>query len=425
MTRPDEPYYVLYDEDFGLSGLAGKLGAGALAPDEAGGDAQVGEDARSLLGASLPEDEIRTLWLAACRGRFDPGGMESWLRRLSDEHPAPPRKKPGPKKYLSTMPSASTRPVLVEEEMREAVLAEVRAVEQDLVRAAAPPDVVPALRRAVAEAGADLGFRLLLRILKSYGVRVSKERYDRFQALAEPLEYCSSVVQDDLDVDWPPLDPSRRDTVWDFGLSELAGRFAGYWLDHTALDVVEQCARGDDSGQTPGSAAAVLLEDAVRLRESTLSTDTIMQLWLAASDAGFRLDRYSIDVRHWLEQIAGVCRERLRETAPDYRFVLTPPVRADLRDDVLRELRELAPEMAARAVSPTWLPIPGALAVDAVEQTVEQVDPDLGFRLFLRVLGTLSVPLTRERYDRYLALGARFGYGEYHVSTVDYLVGED
>jgi hypothetical protein len=42
--------------------------------------------------------------------------------------------------------------------------------------------------------------------------------------------------------------------------------------------------------------------------------------------------------------------------------------------------------------------------------------------LFLRVLSALSVRLTREQYDRYRAIGERFGYGEYHVSYVDYLI---
>lgn len=427
MTRPDEPYYVLYDGDFGLSGLAGKLGAGTPSPgDEQVGDEQVGEDARRLLDSALPEDAMRTLWLAACREQFDPIGhgmdMWSWLRRLSDEHPPPPRKRPGPTKYLSTIPSGPPRPVLVEEEMREALLAEIRAAEQDLARAVPLPEAVPALRRVVTEAGADLGFRLFLRLLKAYAVRVGKEQYDRFLSLSDPFEYHYGVVHDEMDVDWPPIDTTRRDSTWDFGLSSLTDRFVGHWYDDTARDVVRKCAEADDAAQTPGTAAALLLEDAQRLLESPLSTDAITALWLVASDAGFRLDRYSIDARQWLEQIADVCRERLRDMAPDYRLVPAPPVRTELRDEVLRELRDIAPEMAARSVSPRWQSVPGAAAVEALEQVVVQADHDLGFRLFLRALHALAVPLTEERYARYQALGERFGYGEFHVSQVDHLL---
>jgi hypothetical protein len=32
------------------------------------------------------------------------------------------------------------------------------------------------------------------------------------------------------------------------------------------------------------------------------------------------------------------------------------------------------------------------------------------------------VPLAQEQYDRYRAIGERFGYGEYHVSDVDHLI---
>lgn len=66
-----------------------------------------------------------------------------------------------------------------------------------------------------------------------------------------------------------------------------------------------------------------------------------------------------------------------------------------------------------------WHGIPGAVAARALEQVVSEVDPDLGFRLFLPVLLALGMPLTEERYARYKALGERFGYGEFHVSQVE------
>ncbi|MCT9011404.1 hypothetical protein [Streptomyces rhizosphaerihabitans] len=98
------------------------------------------------------------------------------------------------------------------------------------------------------------------------------------------------------------------------------------------------------------------------------------------------------------------------------------PVRTELADLVLREVRETAPTVADKTVSPHWRPVPATEVMDALEHVVTRIDPDLGFRLFLRVLSVLQVSLTQERYDRYRAIGERFGYGEYHVCDVDYLI---
>lgn len=99
------------------------------------------------------------------------------------------------------------------------------------------------------------------------------------------------------------------------------------------------------------------------------------------------------------------------------------PARTELADLVLREVRETAPTVADKVVSPHWRPVPATEVMDALEHVVTRIDPDLGFRLFLRVLSHLRVSLTQEQYDRYQAIGERFGYGAYHVSDVDHLIG--
>ncbi|MFF0737410.1 hypothetical protein ACFYVK_38080 [Streptomyces chartreusis] len=187
--------------------------------------------------------------------------------------------------------------------------------------------------------------RLLLRILKAGSVRVGKACHDRYVELSDSFEYCYAVVDDGLEVDWPPLDTDRRDGTWNFGLSELTSRFAGEWHDRTRLEVVRETAGSDDVGQTPGTAAALLLEDVTRL--------------------------------------------------------------------------------ASRTVQPHWQGVPGADAARVLEQVVTRVDPDLGFRLFLRVLIALWMPLTAERYARFEALGKRFGHGKYLVSEIDQFIRSD
>jgi hypothetical protein len=175
-------------------------------------------------------------------------------------------------------------------------------------------------------------------------------------------------------------------------------------------------ADADEPGQSPGTAAALLLEDALRLLDSPLSDDTITTLWVAVSDAALR-----IDGRDWLRLVADVCEERLREVAPAYTPVL-PAARTELADTVLLEVREVALAVADKAISPHWQPLPAVEAMAALEQVVGRVDPDLGFRLFLRVLRLLSVRVTRGQYERYEAIGERFGYGEYHVNEIEQLV---
>lgn len=54
----------------------------------------------------------------------------------------------------------------------------------------------------------------------------------------------------------------------------------------------------------------------------------------------------------------------------------------------------------------------GAEVVAALQQLVVEVDPDLGFRFFLRVLNAHLVPVTESQYERYHQLGERFGHHE-------------
>ncbi|WP_229833741.1 hypothetical protein [Streptomyces xantholiticus] len=364
---------------------------------------ELGVDVRCLLDSAVPGDVMRTAWLAASCGRFDPAAhgmdMSDWLQRLADLYPGRPRKRSA--------------------DLRDAIVQEVRTVAATL-----SGPVATALESIISECDEDLGLRLFLRVVKNHGLPVGKDQYDRLMALGTTLRYPGPLVYEGINVQWPPIDTTRRDATGDFGFSGLTSWFAGNWHDHTARETVQMAAANDDTAETPGSAAAMLLEDTLRLLESPLSAETISTLWLAASERGFSIDRFSIDARHWLGQIVDVCTERLRTVDPAYRHV-TPPIRSDLTDVVLREVREARPLLEDRTVSPHWQGIAGPTAAQAIEEVIGQVDPDLGFRLFLRLLTVLSVPLTAEQYSRYHALGEQFGYGEFHVGELEVLVRHD
>ncbi|MGY1497496.1 hypothetical protein ACW4TU_13020 [Streptomyces sp. QTS52] len=438
MARQREQYGILYEGDFGLSALAEKLSVMTGYPDETRalrlasevaaaaegeGAVELGVDVRCLLDAPLPDDIIRTAWLAATRGRFDPAACESgvrgWLRRMAERWPELERRQ--------SHGQWDARPGIEEEELRTAVVAEIRAsagpVDQGVAESdhvALPSGAVAESLEAVARQGdGDLGLRLFLRVLKEYDVPVNKEQYDRLMALDTALGLPGPLVYDGLNVLWPPIDTARRDASGDFGLSALTSWFEGGWQENTARERVRQAAAADDSAQTPGSAAALLLADAGRLLDSSLRTETIKVLWLSATGRGYNIDHLGTDAKAWLRLIEDVCEECLRGIAPQYRHA-GPPDRSDfhtdLRSAVLRAVREAAPLLKDAVISPHWEPIPGATALAAVEEVVTDVDADLGFRLLLRLLDVVSPSLTQEQYSHYQALGSRFGYGEDHVT---------
>ncbi|MDN0193764.1 hypothetical protein [Streptomyces sp. S.PNR 29] len=196
----------------------------------------------------------------------------------------------------------------------------------------------------------------------------------------------------------------RRQDIWvDFGLSGLTKWFAGPWAgEATEEEIVAGAADWGD-----GAYAATLLQDAQRLLESPVPTPVIALLWRAATGLPYDPDAVRRDERAWLGDIVRICAERIRRDEPSFTPVPPePPVDGPLREAVLEEIRQAAPAVrdAVRAG--------GAEVVDALERVVVEADPDLGFRLFLRVLKAHLVPVTESRYQRYHELGERFGYHE-------------
>ncbi|MEU0402340.1 hypothetical protein ABZ318_19285 [Streptomyces sp. NPDC006197] len=421
MTRVREVYYYDYGEDdFGLSGFAGELVArtglrvdegvtlalaGALAETE---DVQLGADVRLLLDSTLADEVLHTVWLAVVRRRFDPveegTDIRGWLRRVSAV--CPPcvlERDPYEVKSLDEV-----RPVVPEEELCAAVVAEIESATAGLARTVAVPDVVPALLRVVREVDADLGLRLFLRAAKAYSVTFGKEAYDRLVALGDRLTYPWKVVAGGLEVRWPPVDPGRRDLgIGRFGVQMLAAAFRGTDWYHlgtvrgNVLRVIE-----GDYGDVPGSYAAVLLEDARRLLDSALSDAELTALWRAVSRRVHVVgeDEFDVDVRAWLERVAGMCLEHLAKVDPCY-VPYVSPARAESAEAVLREVREAMRTDVAevRAVS------------GVLEGVVTTMDPDLGFRLLLQLLATYDVPVTDVRRARYRELAERLGYSPDHV----------
>ncbi|MFD5540893.1 hypothetical protein ACFWIJ_24515 [Streptomyces sp. NPDC127079] len=428
MEEPREARFWRFEEDFGISLLIAKLGTGwtPAAPDGDADDVRaLRDDACLLLDSRLPAEALRTVWRAAAGGQ-DPGpDVPGRLRRIAEAAEYRIAREAVVLASDDTFPDGTPPVVTVDEQaMRKAVCAEVRAVSHRL----AGPDVGAALERVAAEADADLGFRLFLRVVKETPVAVTMERYDRYRTIGEAFGYPGRLVHDGLDVCWPRFDDVsvRRRFDWDFGFSLLAGRFHGDLWQHSYT--VDEGIRGvvfDYPGPVPGSSAYALLQDTLRLSRSPMSDDVLSALWSGATGYGYDPRDEGAGARQWLRRVADVCAGRLREIDPEFTIGAPSPGDPEERDAVLRELREIAPVLTRAVHDSPWY---GATTspwfersntvVPALEQVVDQVDPDLGFRLLLRCVRAYDVPVTDEQYARWTALGDRFGYGREHVADL-------
>ncbi|MGW1543784.1 hypothetical protein ACWCPM_26690 [Streptomyces sp. NPDC002309] len=197
---------------------------------------------------------------------------------------------------------------------------------------------------------------------------------------------------------------TERREIWiDFGLSGLTKWFAAPWAGEvTPGELVTEAANWGD-----GVYAPTLLRDALRLLESPVPTPLIDRLWCAATGLPYAPDTVPVNGRAWLDEIVRVCAARVRLDEPAFTPAPPePPADGPLREAVLREIREAAPAVVDAVRGG------GVEVVGALEQVVVQVDPDLGFRLLLRVLKAHLVPITESRYLRYHELGELFGYHE-------------
>ncbi|MFJ3925788.1 hypothetical protein [Streptomyces sp. NPDC090022] len=211
----------------------------------------------------------------------------------------------------------------------------------------------------------------------------------------------------------------RKQFYIDFGLSGLARMIdAGWPAGTTVMDVVAAVA--DWGG---GAYAPTLLEDALRVLESGLSPREVDILWCAASKRSYRPEFFGIDGRAWLRQVADVCAERIRQDDPSFKVapVGSAPA-ASFADDVLAEVESIADALRRVEEHPHYM-VPDV--VRTLGRTVTDVDPDLGFRMLLRVLKAYQITVGEARLARYQTLGERLGYDECVVEDGGMAIGQE
>jgi hypothetical protein len=222
----------------------------------------------------------------------------------------------------------------------------------------------------------------------------------------------------------------ERFTDFDFGLTHVAEGFHQDWTHAGSVEGVARLylPRPEDEGEAPflwsgQLEAAALADDVAQVLGSPLSDDQVSLLWVAATD-GFALTSAGLG-RDILRRIGAVCHEWQRE------FGVVPP--EDSPD-------WHAPEIAARvreAISGATLKFGSrdewkfaTSDLDAVNRDVRQalellarsVTPDLALRLLLRVHLGSGLTVDKASWTRYERLAADFSYGEFLLSSLDYLV---
>ncbi|MFE6101382.1 hypothetical protein ACFVQ4_15595 [Streptomyces laurentii] len=238
-----------------------RLAADVAADGDGEGAVELGRDLDQLLRTGLSDDTLDTLWQAVTGGCGLPAATgadtRDQLSRLAKRYPGPPESgTPAPERETTS---------------RADVIAEVSAWAADPASGTdepgtALPAALPAALTAIADhAGEDLAVRLLIRVLKTRRVLVPKERFDRLADFGGRFGHPGPLLYDELSVAWPPIDPARRDGEGDFGLSRLTSWFSWEWPEPTALDRLRVAVAADDATQAPGSVAAFVLVDVLRL----------------------------------------------------------------------------------------------------------------------------------------------------------------
>ncbi|MFI6413426.1 hypothetical protein [Streptomyces sp. NPDC050585] len=162
------------------------------------------QDVRLLRDSPLSDEAIRTVWLGATDHIFDPArdgvSARDWLARLEEAWLTAARHTgPGP------VPPA-TRPVRDEED-RRVVLGVIRTLGPLLAfeaeRHACPlplAGLVPALEQVTGDVCPGLGYRLLLRALKSYCVPVGRETADALTSTGARFGFSPQYVHAELNL---------------------------------------------------------------------------------------------------------------------------------------------------------------------------------------------------------------------------------
>lgn len=201
-----------------------------------------------------------------------------------------------------------------------------------------------------------------------------------------------------------------------FGLTDLGQAFHAHWRsDGGDVEVLTTYITGN-----PAWLAESILLDTLRLETADLPMWQIEALWSVAAYPFHDLRGEGHDGRDWLRRIIRLCQDRLHTDGCATEESAPPSPYGHLTGEVLDEILRASQAITAGSLEGYGGYVPGI--VPALNEVANKACPDLAFRLLLRALDKVGPHISREQYDRYIALGKRFAYGEDVVGTYDYLV---
>jgi hypothetical protein len=203
----------------------------------------------------------------------------------------------------------------------------------------------------------------------------------------------------------------------EFGLPHVTRAFHRYWREEVGSDVDVLTAYTVDM---PAYLVEAVLIDALRLADSDVAAWAIEALWSLGTEQRHVLRDEGREGRGWLRLVIGLYRDHLRSAAPDSPATAPPNPYLHLTGSVLDEIRLVADGMLIESLSPHRRYVPGV--VPALELVAARACPDLAFRFLLQALTAFGPGISRGQYERYVALGEQFEYGELLVEGYEHLV---
>lgn len=200
----------------------------------------------------------------------------------------------------------------------------------------------------------------------------------------------------------------QRFTEDDFGLTWLMTSFHLDWTID-AGSPIEAVRHALWEGMDPRQVASVR-RDATLLLEQ-LPSDVIEQLWQSGVQTANFFPRRVPSGSQWMKMLIEECDAWLQ------RRGITPPGRLDPIDQeagigqaelILRELNEASGSI-------------GVELADQLTRCAHHCTPDLAFRILLQALIVKGEPISRSQYERFAEIGEDLHYGEFLISSVEYL----